>query len=307
VPMTLVPSSEAEAMSNVASSIAASLGLEQGVHGTEFVTGVTSDGSQAIYVMDTSQPAVEVDMSEMGLTAEGAVLYDADDPNSQQQFIVQDIHGNQFRKVTGIDESGKPVIFFQITEEHEQVAMTPTILQQQDMSTDSSNGQQQTQVILTTADGNEHEATVYDLVPEDQDSSDGQVHHIVTPISESSASSSSHMYKESNHQDTTNVQQQLHIVLDQNNESGGGHVNGPESFEHEQGIIEEEHEEDTVMVIEEEGEEQQHPASDHVDHDADTQLIETGSEEQEEEDTHENQEQHDDDDDMELIEAEVMQ
>jgi hypothetical protein len=100
VPMTLVPSSEAESMTMTASSIAASLGLDQGGHDgtTEFITG---DGSQAVYIMDNSQPAVEVDMSTMGLNTDGTMI--GDDPHSQGQFIVQDIHGNQFRKMTGID------------------------------------------------------------------------------------------------------------------------------------------------------------------------------------------------------------
>jgi hypothetical protein len=117
---------EAEAMTNVASSIAASLGLEQGVHGSEFMSGVGGDGSQAVYIMDNSQPAVEVDISAMGLASDGTMIYDGEDPNGEGQFIVQDVHGNQFRKMTGIDESGKPVIFFQLSEDHSQ--MGPTIL-----------------------------------------------------------------------------------------------------------------------------------------------------------------------------------
>lgn len=115
-------------MTNVASSIAASLGLDQGVHGaTEYVTG---DGSQAVYIMDNSQPAVEVDMSSMALGADGTMIYEGEDPNSQGQFIVQDIHGNQFRKMTGIDETGKPVIFFQLSEEHNQIEMGATMLEE---------------------------------------------------------------------------------------------------------------------------------------------------------------------------------
>lgn len=87
-------------MTNVASSIAASLGLEQGAqHGTtEFMTG---DGSQ-VYIMDNSQPAVEVDMSAMGLTADGTMIYEGDDPNPQGQFIVQDIHGNHVSSIQRI-------------------------------------------------------------------------------------------------------------------------------------------------------------------------------------------------------------
>jgi len=122
----------AEAMTNVASSIAASLGLEsQGVHGgAEYMTGVTSDGSQAVYIMDSSQPAVEVDMSAMGLSSDGTIIYDGMDPSSQGQFIVQDIHGNQFRKITGIDETGKPVIFLQLSEENGQMTMAPEMLEE---------------------------------------------------------------------------------------------------------------------------------------------------------------------------------
>lgn len=117
-------------MTSVASSIAASLGLDQGVHGaTEFVTGVAGDGSQAVYIMDSSQPAVEVDMAAMGLTTDGAMIYEGDDPNTQGQYIVQDIHGNHFRKMTGIDETGKPVIFFQLSDEHGQMAMAPTVIE----------------------------------------------------------------------------------------------------------------------------------------------------------------------------------
>jgi len=123
--------------------------------------------------------------------------------------------------------------------------------------------------------------------------------HIITPISESLSS---------DHQDT-NVQQ-LHIVLDQNNESSN--ANGPESFdqgEHEQEIEEHQHHEeadgDTVMVIEEEvpeSEEVRLPSVT-IDHDANTQLIEETVHEEQEQDTHENQQE----DDMELVEAEVMQ
>jgi hypothetical protein len=119
-------------MSNVASSIAASLGLEhQGIQSTaEYVTGVSSDGSPAVYIMDSSQPAVEVDMSAMGLTADGSMIYDSgDDPTGQGQFIVQDIHGNQFRKITGIDENGKPVIFFQLSEDHGPMTVTQSMLE----------------------------------------------------------------------------------------------------------------------------------------------------------------------------------
>lgn len=118
-------------MTNVASSIAASLGLEsQGVHGTtEYMTGVTSDGSQAVYIMDSSQPAVEVDMSAMGLSSDGTIIYDGEDPSSQGQFIVQDIHGNQFRKMTGIDETGQAVTFFQLSEENGQLTMAPAMME----------------------------------------------------------------------------------------------------------------------------------------------------------------------------------
>ncbi|XP_021948389.1 centrosome-associated zinc finger protein CP190 isoform X2 [Folsomia candida] len=170
VPMALVPSSEAEAMSNVASSIAASLGLEQGVHGTtEFITG---DGSQAVYIMDNSQPAVEVDMSAMGL-GDGTMIYDGDDPNSQGPFIVQDIHGKIFRKMTGIDETGKPVIFFQLSEDHGQ--MTNSILEDGiQMATENSSVfvSSDVNVPVTSDSGSgEPDDGVYDLVSnQDQES-----------------------------------------------------------------------------------------------------------------------------------------
>jgi len=125
-------------MSNVANSIAASLGLSDHHHhqmtAAEYVDGSGGPGGggdsgvpHAVYIMDSSQPAVEVDMSGMAgtLSAEGAAMVfstggggDVMGDPTGGQFIVQDIHGNQFRKITGIDENGKPVIFFQLSEEN---------------------------------------------------------------------------------------------------------------------------------------------------------------------------------------------
>lgn len=99
--------------------------------GTEFVTGVNSDGTPAVFIMDSSQNAVQVDMSAMGvgMTEDGSMIFEGGDPNvGSDQFIVQDMQGNQFRKITGIDETGKQVIFLQLQDENGQVTMAPAIL-----------------------------------------------------------------------------------------------------------------------------------------------------------------------------------
>lgn len=80
-----------------------------------------------MYVMDGSQGAMEIDMSNVGLTLapDGTMVYDG---NDEQNFIVQDMQGNQYRRITGIDETGKPVAFLQMISESSQVEITPAIL-----------------------------------------------------------------------------------------------------------------------------------------------------------------------------------
>lgn len=95
---------------------------------TEYVTGVSQDGSQqAMYVIDGSQGAMELDMSNMGLTlsADGTVIYDGSD--ASENYIVQDMQGNQFRRMTGIDEAGKPFVYLQMIGDSAQ-GVAPTML-----------------------------------------------------------------------------------------------------------------------------------------------------------------------------------
>ena len=121
----------AEALTNVASSIAASIGLESqgGQGGTDYVGG--ENDNDAVYIMDPNQAAIEVDMSSVGVTMnqDGQMILAGDDESEEGQLIVQDIHGNQFRRVTGVDETGKPVIFFQLSEQsnHEELETTSSM------------------------------------------------------------------------------------------------------------------------------------------------------------------------------------
>ncbi|CAL8086621.1 unnamed protein product [Orchesella dallaii] len=137
LPLTLVSSVE-----DGISTVAAPMGLEgQAAAGSEYVSNV-DDGSQAVYVMDGSHGAMEIDMANMGLTlsADGTVLYEGDD--ASQNFIVQDVQGNHFRRMAGIDETGKPVVFLQMIGEGEHVEMSPVVLDES-MTVDESAGSSQ--------------------------------------------------------------------------------------------------------------------------------------------------------------------
>lgn len=123
-------------MSNVASSIAASLGVghhSQNASG-EFTMGVQTDATQTLYIVDGSQSGVGAELSDVGVGIEvdDSMLLAGESSTEETNFIVQDLHGNQFRKITGIDEDGKPVIFFQLSEdtEHETMTMTTVRLEE---------------------------------------------------------------------------------------------------------------------------------------------------------------------------------
>ncbi|ODN03729.1 hypothetical protein Ocin01_02936 [Orchesella cincta] len=240
LPLTLVSSGE-DGIATVSSPMGSSIGLEgQSAAGTEYVTGVAQDGSQAVYVMDGSQGAVEIDMANMGLTlsADGTMLYEGDD--SSQNFIVQDMQGNQFRRMTGIDETGKPVVFLQMMGEGEQVAMSPVVLDES-MTVDETAGSSQMFVsssgmtIPVTSDGTSgqqvifastsEDGTILEMVPADSGS-----HQVVMSEAELSAhgqhnEQEQHLQLVDHGQSSENMQevihdemgqpvQELHIVLD---------------------------------------------------------------------------------------------
>jgi len=105
----------------VASSIAASLGLGTQIHqtGDGYTEHILGDGTQQVFVLDNSSSEVGgVEISGDGTMLLGSV----DAVDTDGQFLVQDIHGNKFRKITGTDSEGNPVVFFQLTDESEQVS-----------------------------------------------------------------------------------------------------------------------------------------------------------------------------------------
>jgi hypothetical protein len=115
----------AEALNNVASSIAAS--LESQVHhtGDDFETTEQTSVCETVYIMDGSQS--EGPNSNIGMEADASILLAEDNTTDESSFIVQDLHGNQFKKIAGVDENGKRVIFFQLSDEGH-VSMAPAAL-----------------------------------------------------------------------------------------------------------------------------------------------------------------------------------
>lgn len=102
-------------MNNVASSIAASLGLGSQIHhtGEGYTEHILGDGTQQVYVLDSSSEVGGVEISQDGTV----LLSNVESVDSDGQFLVQDVHGNKFRKITGQDSDGNPVVFFQLTDE----------------------------------------------------------------------------------------------------------------------------------------------------------------------------------------------
>lgn len=119
-----------DGMATVASPINAGVSTESQAPSTatEYVSNTSQDGSQAMYVMDGTHGAMEIDMANMGLAVgpDGSVVFDGGD--ASQNYIVQDMQGNQFRRITGIDETGKPVVFLQMINDGTQVGMAPAIM-----------------------------------------------------------------------------------------------------------------------------------------------------------------------------------
>ena len=110
-------------MNNVASSIAASLGLGSQIHhsGEGYTEHIVGDGTQQVFVLDSSSEVGGVEISADGTMLLGNV----EAVDSDGQFMVQDIHGNKFRKLTGQDSDGNPVVFFQLTDDSGQVGIAP--------------------------------------------------------------------------------------------------------------------------------------------------------------------------------------
>lgn len=99
----------------------------------EYITSEAHHGesTEPVYVMDgggiQATGAVEIDMANVGLSLapDGTMVYEGEE--ASQNYVVQDMQGNQYRRITGIDETGKPVVFLQMIE-GEQVA--PDVLEE---------------------------------------------------------------------------------------------------------------------------------------------------------------------------------